>query len=77
MNSFTGSTLRLAAGLPPCAVSAVAGTTPSSISLAARPNPVLYGQLVTLTAAVSSASATGYLAVSIRLATGTAGLPAS
>jgi uncharacterized protein (TIGR03437 family) len=59
MNSFTGSILRLAAGLTLCAVSAVAGSTPSSISLAATPNPGLYGQIVTLTAAVSSASATG------------------
>jgi hypothetical protein len=41
-----------------CLIPAVAGT-PTSVTLIATPNPTLYGQIVTLTAAVSSASATG------------------
>jgi len=40
-------------------IPAIAGSTPTSVALTATPDPALYGQIVTLTAAVSSPSATG------------------
>ena len=42
-----------------CTASVIAASAPTSITLTATPNPALYGQIATLTAAVSSASATG------------------
>jgi len=60
VNWWAYSILRIGAGLSLCCtVAAIAASAPTSITLTATPNPALYGQIVTLTAAVSSASATG------------------
>ena len=55
----TGPTLRLAVGLTLCAVSAVAGSTPTGITISSSINPSVLGQGITLTATIGAQGVVG------------------